>query len=228
MSSGPSLPANPAAAYQYPNMGQAASGALGGANNINTEAQNVNSGYGSAPANTGATALTSNTGNLVNDANSALGMTAFNPAQYQQQYQRQQDQTNATLAQQGVAGTPYGAGIAAQQNQNFNNDWNTNQVGLENTAANTASSLTGAASTGLGAGTAVGQSIATLPAQQQQQAIADFLAYLSGGTSATNAATGQYSAEAQAALGQQQQDSSALGGLGSLLGSGAKAASLFL
>ena len=56
MTSSSSLPASPAPAYQYPNMGQAASGALGGTQNIDTQAQNVNSAYGSGQANSGATA----------------------------------------------------------------------------------------------------------------------------------------------------------------------------
>lgn len=51
-----------------------------------------------------------------------------------------------------------------------------------------------------------------------QQAIQDFLAYLSGGTGATNAGTGQYSAEANASLGQQGVNNAQLAGLGSLLG----------
>lgn len=206
MSGGPSLPSSPssyASPYQPPNQGQAASGALGGAGQI----------AGSVP---GAQATGSNIANagagLTGQANNALSMTAFNPQQYAQQYQQQQDQTNAALSQQGVAGTPYGAGLAAQQNQNFNNNWNTQQIGLENTAANTASTLLGSGSTAQALGT-------QLPNSQLQTAIQDYLSYLGQGTSASNAATSQYGAESSAALGQQQVNNSALGGLGSALGS---------
>lgn len=220
MSGGPSLPSSPssyASPYQPPNQGQAASGALGGANTIaNT---NPNGLYNSAGSTTTGNNLTQQGGALAGQAQAALAPTAFNPAQYAQQYQQQQDQTNATLSQQGVAGTPYGAGLAAQQNQNFNNNWNTQQVGLENTAANTASTLLGAGGNAATTGTALGQSVATLPQQQLQTAIQDYLSYLGQGTSASNAATSQYGAESSAALGQQQVNNSALGGLGSALGS---------
>lgn len=219
MSGGASLPANPTPAFQYPNMGSAASGALGGANNISTGAQNINSAYGAGNANTTANNLVTQGGSLAGQAQSALSPTAFNPAQYSQQYQQMLDQTNAINAMNGVSGTPYGAGVANTASQNFNNNWNQQQIGLENTAANTASTLLGAGTNAATAGTALGQSIATLPLNEQQQAIQDYLNYLGGGTAAANAGTSQYSAEANAQLQNQQLQNQTLGGIGSLFGS---------
>ena len=99
------------------------------------------------------------------------------------------------------------------------------QLGRQATAAGTASTLGSTAANEATSGTSVGQSVPAFNTSQQQQAIQDFLAYLQGGTGASNAATGQYSAEASAALGQQAVNNQALGGLGSLLGSGLKFAS---
>lgn len=74
----------------------------------------------------------------------------FDPqsALYNQQYQRNLDQTNAINSMNGVSGTPYGAGLATQSAQNFNTDWQNQQLGRQNTAANTYGALSGTAGAG--------------------------------------------------------------------------------
>ena len=134
-----------------------------------------------------------------------------------------QQQNAAILAQSGVAGTPYGAGVQQQANTNFNLGWENQALQRASTAEQGAGSLLGsigqATNTGLsqmqtGAGLgyntaqgitgnqlgllgqagAFGQSAAQLPQQQ----IADYLQYLQG-------ATGQQGANNQTAgLGLQQ------------------------
>lgn len=73
--------------------------------------------------------------------------TGFDPQQdlYNRQYQQMRDQQNAINAMSGVAGTPYGAGIAGDASRNFNIDWQNQQLGRQlqalsgyNTAASTA------------------------------------------------------------------------------------------
>lgn len=56
--------------------------------------------------------------------------TAYDPQQtlYNQQYQQQMDQQNAINAMNGVAGSPYAAGVSGQANQNFNTNWQNNQL----------------------------------------------------------------------------------------------------
>jgi hypothetical protein len=83
--------------------------------------------------------------------------TAYDPQQtlYNQQYQQQMDQQNAINAMNGVAGSPYAAGVSGQANQNFNTNWQNNQLqrqvtGLSaydsaaSTAAQNITALTGA------------------------------------------------------------------------------------
>jgi hypothetical protein len=219
MSSGASLPANPTPAYSFQSQPQADAGAMGGINTQAQTTQNVNNLYNSG-------ASTQAGSNLTQASNTPLGYqgqalaTGFDPQNqlYAQQYQQNQDQTNVANAQNGVANTPYGAGIAAQSNQNFDTNWQNQQLQRQNTAANTASTLGSTAGNEATTGTAVGQSVPQFSTSQQQQTIQDFLSYLQGGSSATNAGTSQYGAESSAALGQQAVDNQALGGLGSLLG----------
>ena len=56
--------------------------------------------------------------------------TAFDPQQalYNQQYQQMLDQQNAMNAMNGVAGSPYAAGISGQAGTNFNIDWQNAQL----------------------------------------------------------------------------------------------------
>jgi hypothetical protein len=91
--------------------------------------------------------------------------TAFDPqrALYNQQQQQNQDQGNAINAQNGVAGSPFGAGLSAQNNQNFNLNWQNQQLGRQTqglsaydsaatTAAGNMATLTNAGSGALNAG----------------------------------------------------------------------------
>ena len=219
MSSAPSLPSNPTPAYSFANQPAADTGAFTGITQFGQNASNINNAYNAAGDNAAGTA-TVNAGTAMLPYASQALQTGFDPQKqlYAQQYQQQQDQTNASNAQNGVAGTPYGAEIADNQNQKFDINWQNQQLGRQSTAANTAGALTGAGGRPNAGGTAVGQSVAQLPQQQLQQTIQDFLSYLQGGTGATNAGTSQYSAEAQASLGQQKQDAANLAGLGNLGG----------
>lgn len=160
---------------------------------------------------------------------------------YNQQFFNNDQQTQAMLAARGINNTPYGAGVESQAATNFNTNWNQNLLGNEVTAANAANTLYGTSAnlqTGgsnqmaTGAGTYLtgssypyntAQTIGTnqnaaLTSSQglQQTPLSDYLSYLQAGTGATSAATGQYSAEvnaANAAFQQQQQ-------LGQNIGSG--------
>lgn len=214
MSGGPSLPPNPSPAYQYQSQPQADAGAIGGIGNLNTNP----SGAYNAPASTAAgSALTTTGTNTLPFVNQTL-QTGFDPqnALYAQQFQQNQDQTRASNAAAGVATTPYGAGLENQSNQNFDINWQNQQLGRQGQAANTASTLESGAGGAASTGTAIGQSVPGFANQQQQQAIADFLAYLQGGTGATQAGTSQYGAEANASLGQQGVNNQQLAGLGGL------------
>lgn len=63
-------------------------------------------------------------------AGNAVLQTGFDPqnALYDRSFQQQQDQTNAANAMNGVAGSPFAAGLDTQANQNFNIDWQNNQL----------------------------------------------------------------------------------------------------
>ena len=56
--------------------------------------------------------------------------TGFDPqkALYNQQFQQQQDQQQALNAMNGVAGSPYAAGVTGNQDQNFNINWQNAQL----------------------------------------------------------------------------------------------------
>ena len=216
MGSTPSLPNNPTPAYQYGNMPGADTGAFSGTSSLIT---NPNTAYNANASTNAGGALTNAGASVLPYVNSAL-TTGFDPqgALFSQMFQQQKDQSNVTNAQNGVAGTPYGAGLVDNNNQNFDINWQNNQLGRQQTAAGTAQGLIGAGATGAQTGTTVGQSVPTLQNQFSQQQIADFLAYLQGGTGATTAATNQYNAESQAALGASQQANAGVAGLGSLAG----------
>ena len=75
--------------------------------------------------------------------------TAYDPqnALYAQQYQQNNDATNAGLAARGLATTPYGAGVQNTSDQQFNTNWLQTQLQRQATGAQTAGALTGAAGT---------------------------------------------------------------------------------
>lgn len=248
-------------AYGAPAIQQAGNQALGASNNL----------YGLSGSTAGMAGPLAAAGqgqlaagqSLVPYATQALG-AGFDPqnANYNAQFGRQQQQSNVNNAAQGVASTPYAAGVTNQNDQNFDLNWQMQQLARQQQGAttaegllgqgnqdittganalNTAGGLYGAAgglSTQAGglAGTGAGllqsvpnESLSALGALNtaggqatgvDQQMIQDFLSYLSGGTSATNAGTSQYNAEANASLGQQGINAQQLSGLGSLLGGG--------
>jgi hypothetical protein len=182
--------------------------------------------------------------NLQGGANAVLN-TAFDPqsALYNQTLQNVTAQQNAQNAAAGVGTTPYGAGLQDQNLQNFNIAWQQQQLANQISGLGAASSASqagqglaaaapgqylnasqlpystyGAVGSGqIGALNTLGQfgqSAAALPQQQ----IADYQAYLGGGTAQQNANTNT----ANAAFGQQQTNLSnifgGLGGLGSAYG----------
>lgn len=123
--------------------------------------------------------------------------TGFDPnnALYNRGFQQNQDQTNATAAMNGVAGTPYAAGVANDSNRNFNLDWLASQQAREQAGANTASTLTGAANTAYGGASSLGQqaiqtqtAASGLPSSTYQQNIMSALQELIGGNTATGGA----------------------------------------
>jgi hypothetical protein len=212
-----SLPANPTPAYQPKNQGAADTGAYSGTTQLNT---NPNASYNAAASTQAGSDLTTTANSLLPGVGQIMS-TAFDPQQalFAQMYQQQQDQSNVTNAQNGVAGTPYGAGLVNQNNQNFDINWQNQQLQRQATGASAAGTLLGAAGQGATTGTQVGQSPVAFSNAQQQQQIADYFAYMSQGTSASNAATSAYSAEAQAAIDNQQLSNQSSAGLGSLFGS---------
>lgn len=84
---------------------------------------------------------------LISGANQVM-QTAFDPQQslYNQQYQQMQDQQNAIDAMSGVASSPYGAGLAGNAAQNFNINWQNQQLNRQIAGLGAATSAdTGAA-----------------------------------------------------------------------------------
>ena len=83
--------------------------------------------------------------------------TAFDPQQalYQQQFQQNQDQTNAVTSQYGLGSSAAGAGIANQSNQNFNTNWQAQQLARQSQGLSALSgadqSASGISATGYGA-----------------------------------------------------------------------------
>jgi hypothetical protein len=159
--------------------------------------------------------------------------TAFDPqnALYAQTQQQNQDQTGAMLAATGVGATPYGASVAAQNNSNFNINWQNQQLQREAQGIQSANQAysgggqqgtLGAQST-LGAGqlpysTSVGISNAGLGALGTEQGLYQGVTgaadqYLGLANQGYSNQLGQYNA-------QQNQFNSILQGLGSILGYG--------
>lgn len=66
------------------------------------------------------------------------------------------DQTNAINAMNGVAGTPYGAGLATESNQKFNMDWIANELQRQTTGVQNYNALLGGAGTAFTGGLAMG------------------------------------------------------------------------
>jgi hypothetical protein len=238
MSSGGSAPNIP----QYQSMGTADTGAISGIGNLTQAGQGLQGLYASnAPSytnllgstsynpqqgvNTGA-AMQSAVGGLPAYANQALA-TGFNQnnALYNQLMQQTTDQTRAAEAARGIATTPYGAGVEAQNLQNFNNAWQQQLMANQQAAAGTANTLLGQYGSQMAGGSTLAMNAANNPIQALQSliqtgnlstaagqaAISDYLNYMSG-------STGAASAQAQAQNQYNQTQASALSGLGQLAG----------
>jgi hypothetical protein len=99
------------------------------------------------------TGLTTAFSNDLPYASQALS-DAFDPMKSAQQYYLNQAQSaaGAAAAQSGVANTPYGAEIQGATTGNFNNAWQTAQIGREATGASTATALQNQYESGVVAG----------------------------------------------------------------------------
>ena len=216
MSGGASLPTNQAANYQFAAQPQADQGAMSGIQSLNT---NPNASYDATGATAAGSALTGSVPQMTGYAGQAL-QNAFDPQSqlFNQQFAQQHQQQAVTNAQNGVGGTPYGAGLSTQGDQNFDIAWQKQQLQNQNTGANTASTLLGAGGNAATQGTAVGQSVPQFQNSQIQQAIADYLAYLQGGTSASGAGNQAYATASNNALQNQNLQNQSTAGLGQLGG----------
>ena len=138
-----------------------------------------------------------------------IANTAFDPQQalYARTAQQTQDQTRAGLEARGLDNTPYGGGVEGQQMNNFNIDWQNNQLGRQVQGGQAASGLIGqgaglqaqapgqflqASGMPYGTSQAIGQGqlgtlntlgqFGTAAAQNPQQQVQDYLNYLGWGT----------------------------------------------
>ena len=247
--------------FPYPNTTQAASNAFSGiANDIPSGSISNLTGAGNNLLNmastipgyatqAGAAALGPAVGQynaLAPYVTQAL-QTGFDPQNqlYNQQFALQQQQNLAGEAMAGVGQSPYAAGLTAQGNNNFNIDWQNQQLARQAQAAQTATGLSSTAMgdlsggindylSGLGLGVSSAEGLTgaagnayTQAAGLNAQQVAQYLAYLNASTQnaaaasgeqigALNAGTSLYGATNQGNLAQQQLLGSALGGLGSL------------
>lgn len=188
--------------------------------------------------------------------------TGFDPqnALFNQLQQQVADQTGSIEAMQGLGGTPYAAGLEAQNLANFDTAWQNNLLNRETQAGQSANQLLqGYAGDQTAAGGILGQygqgalqsgqlaqqygqllaqgadvmaqapqmqsmisnalqSMASMPIQQQQQAVADQLQYLSTGNQAESVGVQAQGVANQAAQAQAAQMMQGLGMMGSMLG----------
>lgn len=80
-----------------------------------------------------------------NAAASSILNTAFDPQSqlYSQSFQQNQDQVRASLAARGLNSSGTGAGIENQANQNFNTNWQNNQLGRQTQGLNAYNATSG-------------------------------------------------------------------------------------
>jgi hypothetical protein len=211
---------------QQPNYGASAVSGLG----ASLAAMGGNSGY--SPAGT------VNYGNAESNMGQSLMPAAyqilnqgFDPQQqlYQRTQQQLQEQVRAAQSARGTAMSPYGAGGEADAMSNFNIDWQNNLLNRMNTAAQGAGGIATQAGNMMTQGQQTAQSAPNAqtnwfsqfaqasPAAygQQQQQVADFLSYLSGGTDANKAGTAAFGAN-------QDASNSMWGGIGKAAGTAAQ------
>lgn len=176
-------------------------------------------------------------GNTALGAGNSILAAGFDPQK--QLYAATQNQTQqqdlSSLANLGVAGTPFGASVLGQDNTNFNMDWQNNQLSREATAAGAYSGLNSTAQSDFSAGGAQGQLGANsallagqLPYSTSNQINQDKLSALAGqqglnGTAQAGAANylgSSFGAQQTSYQDQEQQNQNMWGGIGSLLGLG--------
>ncbi|MHB1938425.1 MAG: hypothetical protein ACYCOR_17855 [Acidobacteriaceae bacterium] len=88
---------------------------------------------------TGASGLTNSyAGNLGNAANETLAASPLSPEAYKYGLQQNTDQANANEAARGITMSGLGAGLTNQSNQNFNFNWNNQQLARDAQALNAA------------------------------------------------------------------------------------------
>jgi hypothetical protein len=119
--------------YNNPYSGQALQGAQGAAG-MGGMAANNQFALGQGAAGAGAS--------LIPYASQVM-QSGFDPQQalYNQQFQQNVDQTRAGEAARGIATSPYGAGLENQSNQNFNMNWENQQLARQAQAAGAAGGL---------------------------------------------------------------------------------------
>jgi hypothetical protein len=193
-----------------------------------------------SPLASGASGALYGAGNAALGAGQQILQAGFDPQrQLYSQVQNQNSQQNlAGLANLGVAATPYGAGVAGQENTNFNLDWQNNQLQREATAAQAYGGLNTTAQNDFSAGGQQGQlgADAALMAGQLPYATSigiDRNALGALGTQqglestaqlgAANYLQSSFGAQQQSWQDQMQQNQSMWGGIGSLLGLGVDA-----
>jgi hypothetical protein len=112
-----------------------------------------------SPMASGAASSLYGAGNTALGAGNTILQAGFDPQN--QLYARTQNQNSqqnlAQLAAMGVAGTPFGAGVAGQENTNFNIDWQNNQLQREAAAAAAYGGLNNTAQSDFSAGGQQGQ-----------------------------------------------------------------------
>ncbi len=209
------------------------------------------------PQDTGASAALYGTGQMANSyadqlLKSAYGNPSGNPqinAVYNQAYSQMMDQTNAVNAMNGVAGSPFGAGVADQNINQFNTNWTANALssasalnGIANqdfTGANTmgASAVSGAYAAPQLQYAAYNQPFSTDISALGSLGTTDTSlmsglttgmnlagAYLGQGTSASSAYESALMSAYQQQLGAYSAGQTNWGGIGSLAGAGINAA----
>ena len=172
--------------------------------------------------------------------------TGFDPqnALYGQQYQQMLDQSNSINAQNGVAGTPYAAGLDNTASQNFNSNWLNQALGRQATAAGTAGTLTNSANTAYNGASGLGTSAINtetaasgLPASTYGTNLSNDLAALSGQNTAVGGASSITNSDLSQILSylgygtgatqsKQQESDNSFAGLGNIFGTLGSAAIL--
>lgn len=155
--------------------------AQGGANNPYAQSyqQGANQ-IGAAGMNAGQQTLGTSQG-LLPDVSALVNM-GFDPqgALYQRTLQQVQDASRANSSAAGVGSTPYGAGVNNMATNNFNIDWQNQQLGRALQGAQGGANLLGASIGGINAGLGQMQGGAALPYNTAQGINTNSLQALSG------------------------------------------------